>query len=587
MLALRILALGAVAVSSALASPQLDRIWTRSLPAEGSSLTDARVTDVLGLRDGGVAVASARRLGPTTIETVITKFDSNGAVVWEHVFGSSANAPFDLHVYSYFDLEENAAGEIFANRWRGAGLRAVWFDQSGQLISSRTVNGPARAMPDGGYVAVNNQGVLKTFVKRYQRDGTLVWSRMLEGTSSKHVIDALGNVFVFGRNQDLHDVPYPMLAARITPAGDVLGTWCQSDSFCSPPWEGWFDREDLWNSFLQGPVDFTLDKRGHAYMIVGSVFGGVPGRVVAFDRTGSHTWSFEYSTVSTTGSAYRLLADDDGSLRIVGVDVQGGTSEYLVTRLDPDGNELWTRSSSYPAFFFGEPVMDGRGRVFVDVSRATPSGSRFTVVGYDADGMPLGEAELEGPVFSGGSQWHSVQLTVDPLGGIVLGQAEAPEAGDDFEVRSSVARFAVGGSVGNTICAQPTPNSTGQTGRLRALGAGEREFNDLTLVADQLPANAATLFFTGTAEVSSMFPGGSQGTLCAGGAIGRYVGPEQVMSSGTEGRATLRLDLGATPSPTAFVDVMVGETRYFQAWHRDANPGATSNFTDAVAVTFR
>lgn len=29
-----------------------------------------------------------------------------------------------------------------------------------------------------------------------------------------------------------------------------------------------------------------------------------------------------------------------------------------------------------------------------------------------------------------------------------------------------------------------------------------------------------------------------------------------------------------------------GQTWYFQAWFRDANPGSTSNFTDGVAVTF-
>jgi hypothetical protein len=29
-----------------------------------------------------------------------------------------------------------------------------------------------------------------------------------------------------------------------------------------------------------------------------------------------------------------------------------------------------------------------------------------------------------------------------------------------------------------------------------------------------------------------------------------------------------------------------GETWYFQAWHRDANPTLTSNFTDAVSITF-
>jgi hypothetical protein len=41
------------------------------------------------------------------------------------------------------------------------------------------------------------------------------------------------------------------------------------------------------------------------------------------------------------------------------------------------------------------------------------------------------------------------------------------------------------------------------------------------------------------------------------------------------------------PTPTGTTSVMAGETRYFQAWHRDAIIGiATSNFSDGVRVVF-
>jgi hypothetical protein len=52
------------------------------------------------------------------------------------------------------------------------------------------------------------------------------------------------------------------------------------------------------------------------------------------------------------------------------------------------------------------------------------------------------------------------------------------------------------------------------------------------------------------------------------------------------------LDLTQTPTPTGFVVVAAGETWHFQTWHfqtwhRDAVGGvATSNFTDAVSITF-
>ena len=75
--------------------------------------------------------------------------------------------------------------------------------------------------------------------------------------------------------------------------------------------------------------------------------------------------------------------------------------------------------------------------------------------------------------------------------------------------------------------------------------------------------------------------------LCLGGGIGRYVGPGQILNSGAAGLFQLPLDLTLTPTPTGLVAIAAGETWNFTAWHRDAVAGSvTSNFTDAVAVTF-
>ena len=48
----------------------------------------------------------------------------------------------------------------------------------------------------------------------------------------------------------------------------------------------------------------------------------------------------------------------------------------------------------------------------------------------------------------------------------------------------------------------------------------------------------------------------------------------------------LAIDLTAIPEGPAVASAAAGDTWRFQAWFRDANPTATSNFTDAVAVTF-
>jgi hypothetical protein len=85
-----------------------------------------------------------------------------------------------------------------------------------------------------------------------------------------------------------------------------------------------------------------------------------------------------------------------------------------------------------------------------------------------------------------------------------------------------------------------------------------------------------------------MNPGGSTGNLCLGGSIGRYTGPGQVQNSGALGTFSLAIDLTDMPTPTGGVPALVGQTWNFQAWFRDAILGLpTSNFTDALALTFR
>ena len=48
------------------------------------------------------------------------------------------------------------------------------------------------------------------------------------------------------------------------------------------------------------------------------------------------------------------------------------------------------------------------------------------------------------------------------------------------------------------------------------------------------------------------------------------------------------IDLTQIPEPPSPpTQVVAGETWHFQCWYRDANPASTSNFTDALALTFR
>jgi hypothetical protein len=143
-----------------------------------------------------------------------------------------------------------------------------------------------------------------------------------------------------------------------------------------------------------------------------------------------------------------------------------------------------------------------------------------------------------------------------------------------------------GGTIGTNYCTA-NPNSTLATGDIIATGSAIAANNNLTLTASSLPNNAFGFFLTSMTQGFVANPGGSAGNLCLGGAIGRYVGPGQVLNTGLVGGFSLVLDLTQTPTPTGPVAITGGQTWNFQAWHRDSVGGvAVSNFTDGLTINF-
>lgn len=152
-------------------------------------------------------------------------------------------------------------------------------------------------------------------------------------------------------------------------------------------------------------------------------------------------------------------------------------------------------------------------------------------------------------------------------------------------IQFSLTEFVIGSyGPGQIVCAPAVANSTGRPALINATGTGVLAANDLGLEARGLPTNTFGFFLASRTQANVPGAGGSQGRLCLGGAIGRY--QNLVQSSGLSGLIAIPLDTNAIATPTGPVPAVVGERWTFQAWYRDANPAATSNFTDAVAVTF-
>jgi len=178
-----------------------------------------------------------------------------------------------------------------------------------------------------------------------------------------------------------------------------------------------------------------------------------------------------------------------------------------------------------------------------------------------------------------------------PAGGEIVPLVGAP-VGDAVQIRIlglnnanngflTIAEVEVdGATVGTTYCSPANNNSSGLPGRIEAFGSSKLGTGlDFGLAAYDLPVNQFGYMLC-SQTTGSFTPPGSQGLLCLSGQIGRF--KAQVQNTDKGGDLGIVVDTAHLPfnPPKA---ILAGETWHFQAWFRD---GGSSNFTDAVTVTF-
>ena len=137
-------------------------------------------------------------------------------------------------------------------------------------------------------------------------------------------------------------------------------------------------------------------------------------------------------------------------------------------------------------------------------------------------------------------------------------------------------------------CGPAPSNSAGTDAWIDFSGSLSIASNDFVLKATGLPPGQLGFFLNSTGQRFVANPGGSQGHLCLGnGPIGRHNRPHELMTSNAMGEFELTLDLQDLPQPIAVTTALVGEEWNFQAWYRDQNPGAASNFSNGLSVRFQ
>lgn len=268
----------------------------------------------------------------------------------------------------------------------------------------------------------------------------------------------------------------------------------------------------------------------------------------------------------------------DGSLEsclIVGNQSEvggGGASSCLLTQC--------TVVDNIATIYGGAELVNGISCIFVGNTVPAINGSNSVVL-YSL---------IEGG-FTGTGNIDQDPLFVDAAGGdygLAPGSpcidSGDPSAFDPDGSRADMGAFPaglLGNILGSTFCFS-NPNSTGGDSVLTVFGSDQVADNDILLRATSLPLNTFGFFLMSALPDFVPNFAGSQGNLCLGAPQLRF--NDTILNSGTNGQVAYQVDLTNLPGGTI---VMPSETWYFQYWHRDSNPGLTSNTSSASAVLFQ
>jgi hypothetical protein len=532
-------------------------------------------------------------------QTWVRQFGSSS---WDFAYGAATDGSGGVYVtgVTFGSLGGPSAGgdDAWLARYDGAG-NPLWLRQLGtsalDLARGAAPDGSGGVFVSGvtgGSLGGPSAGQNDAWLARYDGAGNQSWIRQI-GTSGDDwaqavALDGAGGVFVTGYTSDTLGGPSAgqndIWLARYDGAGNQ--TWIRQFG----------TNNDDWTEAI------ALDGAGGVY-VSGVTYGNLGGSnagqndawLARFGSSGNVIWIRQFGT-SAADLARGAAPDAAGGVYLCGVTYgdlggssSGGDDAWLV-RYDSAGNQTWVRQFGSSAGDVAyDAASDGSGGVYLsgytNGSLGGPNAGDFDafVARYDSGGNQTWIRQ-----FGSSGADLAYEVSTDGAGGVyVSGDTNGVIGGSTAGLSDAwIARFD-GRLTSARYCTPAVPNSTGQSGLMSATGSNPVLANDVTLFASQIPHNSFGFFLASRTQGHVAGAGGSQGVLCLGGAIGRYVGLGQIRNSGTTGSFSLGIDLTTMPQPSGNVAVQPGETWNFQAWHRDANPTVTSNFTDALSVTFQ
>lgn len=326
-----------------------------------------------------------------------------------------------------------------------------------------------------------------------------------------------------------------------------------------------------------------LDGDGDPEIVAAVRAGHSDGQVEAFDNLGAA--GFGPPEVLMGGDPFHMEGARD--VRVIDVtgdgmpDVFGVDYDSLRVVRNTGGGTFgpveWLTSGNAPARAFDVADVDGDGHMDVVYAVYRFSGAKEIRFRRGSSSASFGPAELVSDLPEYVFDVHLADLDGDGDSDVISSSGH-----DDVLGWVEVLGTPPGG-IGTSYCGPAALNSTGAAAAMAMRGSTSAAINDLELMASDLPRLSIGYFVGSQSQGFAAAPGGSQGNLCLGGSIARFI--DSAETAGADGEIRYHVDLASVPlSPV--VAVQAGESWSFQLWYRDANPQPTSNFTDGVELLF-
>jgi hypothetical protein len=335
----------------------------------------------------GPTTVTARSVAdPTKVDSIVVTVDPPGTLVWTRQFGTNegddatsvavdANGNVYASGYTTGALEGSNAGgdDAFVRSYDGEGnLR--WTRQFGTTSDDNALGVGADVSGNvyvagntGGALEASNAGSYDAFVRSYDSDGNLRWTRQF-GTSDfdyagRIAVDANGDVYAAG-------VTFGALEGSNAGDGDVFVRSYDRDG--NLRWTRQFG-----TSSTEDANGIATDANGNVYAtgvtygaLEGSYAGAADAFVRSYDRDGNLRWTRQFGT-SSTEIANGVATDAHGHVYSAGYTTgalegsNAGAADAFVRSHDRDGNLRWTRqfgtSSNEYAY---EVATDANGYVY-------------------------------------------------------------------------------------------------------------------------------------------------------------------------------------------------------------------------------